>query len=89
MNTVRAMYDGTPERVDLPLIDKVVDALTELTGEPMTAADVLSWEAPADEEGTLLASGMADLSAELAEIEKDIDPQELNTWLAAFEGASA
>lgn len=47
MNTVRAMYDGTPEQVNFSTIEKVVAALQEMTGQPMTAADVLIWE-PSD-----------------------------------------
>jgi len=44
MNTARAMYDGTPERVDFAIIEKVVAALGVLTGQHMTAADVLIWD---------------------------------------------
>lgn len=44
MNTVRAMFDGSPTRVDFPAITKVVAALAKLTGKKMTAADVFVWE---------------------------------------------
>lgn len=44
MNAVRAMYEGTPTRVDFPAIDKVIVALGKLAKQPMTAADVFVWE---------------------------------------------
>lgn len=44
MNAVRAMYEGTPTRVDFPAIDKVITALRKVTGKPITAADVFAWE---------------------------------------------
>lgn len=44
MNTVRAMYDGTPTRVDFPALEKVIEGLSTLTGQPMTLADVFVWE---------------------------------------------
>lgn len=50
MNTARAMYDGTPERVDFAIVEKVVAALADITGQHMTAADVLVWEESADQQ---------------------------------------
>lgn len=44
MNTVRAMYDGTPTRVDLPVIDRVIAVLSEVTGQDIQLADVLEWQ---------------------------------------------
>ena len=44
MNTVRAMYDGTPTRVDLPVIDRVIAVLSEVTGQNIQLADVLEWQ---------------------------------------------
>lgn len=44
MNAVRAMYDGTPTRIDFPQIEKVIRALAKETGEKITAADVFIWE---------------------------------------------
>ena len=43
MNTVRAMYDGTPTRVDLPAIDRVISVLSEVTGREIVFSDVLEW----------------------------------------------
>ena len=50
MNTVRAMYDGTPTRVDLPVIDRVIAVLSEVTGQDIQLADVLEWQ-PAKQGG--------------------------------------
>jgi DNA-binding Xre family transcriptional regulator len=45
MNTVRAMYDGTPTRVDFPVIEKIVTGLAKLTGKKISPDDVFRWEA--------------------------------------------
>ena len=50
MNTVRAMYDGTPTRVDLPAIDRVIAVLSDVTGQDIQLADVLEWQ-PAKQGG--------------------------------------
>ena len=50
MTTVRAMYDGTPTRVDLPVIDRVIAVLSEVTGQDIQLADVLEWQ-PAKQGG--------------------------------------
>lgn len=44
MNTVRAMYDGTPTRIDFPVIEKVIAALNSMTGLNVAADDVFKWE---------------------------------------------
>ncbi|WP_083865803.1 helix-turn-helix domain-containing protein [Deinococcus peraridilitoris] len=44
MNTVRAMYDGKPTRIDFPVVERVIHALRRLTKQPLTAADVFTWE---------------------------------------------
>ena len=48
MNTVRAMYEGTPTRVDLPAIDRVITALSEVTGHSIQLTDVLEWQPASD-----------------------------------------
>ncbi len=44
MNTVRAMYDGTPTRIDFPVIDRLIVGLQKLAGKKITANDVFVWE---------------------------------------------
>jgi Cro/C1-type HTH DNA-binding domain len=44
MNTVRAMYEGSPTRVDFPAIGKVISALSALTGKRLGADSVFVWE---------------------------------------------
>ena len=89
MNTVRAMYDGTPERVDLPVIARVVTALAELTGRPMTAADVLTWESNDNGETELPQDSAGNLAGQLAELEADTPAADLQNWAAAFESRGA
>lgn len=89
MNAVRAMYDGKTARVDLPLVERLVTALSELTGHPMTVSDVLSWDVSSAEERCLLQTGATDLGCELAELEKDVPDEALDLWLGAFAGQQA
>lgn len=44
MNTVRAMYEGSPTRIDFPVVEKVIHALRRLTSAEITADDVFTWE---------------------------------------------
>lgn len=43
MNTIRSMYDGGTQRPDLNLLDRIIHALREMTGQPITLTDVLSF----------------------------------------------
>ena len=44
MNTVRAMYDGTPTRIDFPVIEKIIVGLSKITGKQLGPDDVFTWE---------------------------------------------
>lgn len=44
MNTVRAMYDGTPTRVDFPVIEKIIAGLSKLTGKEISPDDIFCWK---------------------------------------------
>lgn len=44
MNTLRGMYDGTTRRPDLEVLDKIIRALRETTGQPLELSDVLVWQ---------------------------------------------
>jgi transcriptional regulator with XRE-family HTH domain len=75
-----------PDRVDLPTLARVIGALRKLTGETVTPNDLLEViEEIPDQEQAWLDSSAADLAADLAELEKDIPPEELKAWNEAFE----
>ncbi|CAM3264692.1 HTH cro/C1-type domain-containing protein [Deinococcus saxicola] len=43
MNTLRGMYDGTTQRPDLEVLDKVIRALRGMTSKPIDLGDILVW----------------------------------------------
>lgn len=44
MNTVRSMYEGTPTRIDFPVIEKIIVGLGKITGKKISPDDVFTWE---------------------------------------------
>lgn len=88
-NSVYAIATGKAERLDLRTLDSLLVALEQLTGQRYTTADLLTWEPPRDEEGALLEASTIDLRQELTELEKDIDPNEIEAWMNALKGKGA
>ena len=89
-STVYALARGDQGRVDLAVLDKVLAALEQLTGQTVTFNDLLEREATAqdDADAALAEAGLADYAATLAEIDSDVPPEELAAWNAAFEEAA-
>ncbi len=76
------------KRVDLETLSQVMQALMRLTGQTVTPNDLLEVieepETPLDEETKAWLDGAAhDMADKLAELEKDVPPEELATWLEA------
>ncbi|WP_019011650.1 hypothetical protein [Deinococcus aquatilis] len=44
MNTMRAMYDGTPTQVNFSALEKVIESLNTLTGQQVSLQDIFVWE---------------------------------------------
>ena len=81
------------KRVDLETLSQVMQALTRLTGQPVTPNDLLEViEEPLEEmdsETKAWLDGAAyEMAASLAEIEKDIPPDEQKAWLEANQKAA-
>jgi hypothetical protein len=86
--TVYALARQGVKRVDLETLGEVIGALRRLTGQPVTPNDLLEViEEPPEEmdsETKAWLDGAAyDMAASLAEIEKDVPPDELKAWLEA------
>lgn len=76
-------------RVDLAVMSEIVGALRRITGEEVTPNDLLEYvpdpEHPQeDDQDLLLASGTADLSEALDDLEQDLPPDEVDAWLETF-----
>ncbi len=93
-STVYALARGDQGRVDLAVLDKVLAALEQLTGQTVTFNDLLERQRQDDaailkeDEDLLLASGTADLQETLDEIEADLPAGEVDTWLESFRQAA-
>jgi DNA-binding Xre family transcriptional regulator len=85
--TVYSLASGNVQRIDLETLAGIMAGLEELTGETITPNDLLEVvEAPnPDEDLAWIDSSAADLAAHLADLEKDVPPEELNAWHEAFE----
>ena len=87
----RLTYDWArerPERLHLPVLERVMSALEGITGEPVDIKDFLEYvpePEPVDDEAALLASSTSGLSQALHDLERDIPPEELDAWFSAFE----
>lgn len=81
----------TVKRIDLETLTGVMQALERITGETVTLNDLLEVieEPEPDPEQAWLDASASDLAANLAELEKDIPPEELKAWNEAFEKQAA
>ncbi len=87
-NTLYNLVNQERERLDLAVLDKVMTALEQLTGERVNVGDLLEREAIAQSDADLAEAGLEDWAAALAEIDADVPPEELAAWNEAFEQAS-
>jgi DNA-binding Xre family transcriptional regulator len=85
--SIFAMARGAKvKRVDLETLSEIMQALHRITGETVTPNDLFEVieEADPDLEQALLDASAAELAAHLADLEKDIPPEELNAWHSKF-----
>jgi hypothetical protein len=88
-NTVYRWAREKPQLLDLGALPFVVEALTRLTGQPVTPNDLLEVvEEPAQlepeaETRAWMDNSASDMAARLADIEKDVPPEEQAAWLEA------
>ncbi len=90
-NTVYTLARTSAKRIDLDTLGSIVEALTRLTGQPVTPNDLLEViEEPLEEmdsETKAWLDGAAYAMADrLAEIESDVPPEELAKWHDSFKG---
>ncbi len=88
-NTVYSLARGKQTQVRLDTIAGVLGGLRQLTGSEVALTDILVHETKpepeAGEQEELLASGTSGLAKALDDLERDIPPEELAAWHAAFE----
>lgn len=96
-NTTYALARGATQHVRLDTLAGVLTGLRKLTGKDVTLADVLIHEVapdpepdpvPEDDQDALLASGTADLSEALDDLEGNLPPGEVDAWLSTFQSAA-
>ena len=84
--TVYSLARTETKRVDLAVLGEVLNALGKLTGEDVTPNDVLRFvDLPEDDMPAMLEASAVDLGRQLAELEQDTAPEELDAWLKSFE----
>lgn len=88
---VHALTAAEAEQVRLETLAGLLNGLRTLTGTEVALSDVLVYvtdddvdNETDDETDVLLASGAADLQRQLDDLERDVPPGELDTWLKAF-----
>lgn len=91
-NTVYRWAKETPQLLDLAALPHIMQALTRLTGQPVTPNDLLEViEEPLEEmdEETKAWLDMAgdDTMKAIRDLEKDVAAEELSAWLEAFNKA--
>lgn len=87
-NTVYTLARGDTKRLDLEVLAEVMNALEQLTGEPVTFNDLLERQEIKDEQQDLAEAGLADYSQALSDLEADVPTEALTAWGSAFEKAS-
>jgi hypothetical protein len=83
--------DKRPRRIDFDTLEQIIPALSNLTGGTVTPNDLLEVieETNLDPDQAWLDASAADLAAHLADLEKDVPPEELKAWNKAFEKQAA
>jgi hypothetical protein len=78
------------KRVDLETLSEVMVALNRITGEAVTPNDLFEVieDKDLDQDQAWLDASAADLAAHLADLEKDVPPEELNAWQGSFNQAA-
>jgi DNA-binding Xre family transcriptional regulator len=88
-NTVYTLARTPAKRIDLDTLESIVKALTRLTGQPVTPNDlleVIDEPEPLEPEAETRAwmdNSVSDMAARLADIEKDVPPEQQAAWLEA------
>lgn len=92
-NTVYRWAKEMPQSLDLAALPHMLEALTRLTGQPVTPNDLLEvTETPISEEmdsetKNWLDASAADALEALQALEQDQPPEEVAAWLEAFHKA--
>ena len=90
-NTVYRWAKEMPQSLDLAALPHMLEALTRLTGQPVTPNDLLEViEEPTEPDpvDAWLTASATDLKAMLEDVEHDEDPQDVAKWSNAFTQAA-